>query len=72
MGSDSKYSLSKQYTFVMMKQNCQQKCSVPDTRKLVMARNNTVRKYLIGRSYKNDEFDWSFLFCDSIMRVMEL
>ena len=26
----------------------------------------------IGHSYKNDEFDWSFLFCDSIMRVMEL
>ena len=56
----------------MMKQNCQQKCSVPDTRKLIMARNNTVRKYLIGRSYKNDEFDWSFLFRDSIMRVIEL
>ena len=52
MGSDSKYSLSKQYTFVMMKQNCQQ---LPDTRKPVMARSNTVRKYLIGRSYKNDQ-----------------
>ena len=26
---------------------------------------------LIGRSYKNDEFDWSCLFRDCIMRVME-
>ena len=37
-----------------------------------MARNNTVTKELIGRSYKNDEFDWSFLFRDCIMRAMEL
>ena len=25
-----------------------------------MTRNNTVTKQLIGCSYKNDEFDWSF------------
>ena len=35
-------------------------------------RNNTVTKYLIGRSYRNDEFDWSFLFRNCIMRVMEI
>ena len=37
-----------------------------------MTRNNKVTKYLIGCSYKNDEFDRSFLFRDCIMRVMEL
>ena len=25
-----------------------------------MSRNKQSRKYLIGRSYKNDEFDWPF------------
>ena len=25
-----------------------------------MSRNKQLRKYLIGRSYKNDEFDWPF------------
>ena len=25
-----------------------------------MSRNKQSRKYLNGRSYKNDEFDWSF------------
>ena len=29
-------------------------------------------KYLIGRSYKNHEFDWLFLFPDCIMHVIEL
>ena len=37
-----------------------------------MTPNNTVAKLLIGRSYKNDEFDLSFLFRDCIMHVMEL
>ena len=37
-----------------------------------MTLNNTVTKKLIGHSYKNDEFDWSSLFRDYIMRVMEL
>ena len=37
-----------------------------------ITRNNTVTNELIGRSYKNDEFDWSFLFRYCIMRVMEL
>ena len=37
-----------------------------------MTRNNTVTKYLIGRSYKNDKFDWSFLFRVCVKRVMEL
>ena len=37
-----------------------------------MTRNNAVTKSLIGPSYKNDEFDWSFLFRDCIMRVMKL
>ena len=32
--------------------------------------SHTVTKQSIGRSYKNDEFDWSFLFRDCIMRVM--
>ena len=26
----------------------------------------------MARSYKNDEFDWSFSFRDCIMRVMEV
>ena len=29
-----------------------------------MSRNKQSRKYLIGRSFKNDEFDWPFLFGD--------
>ena len=37
-----------------------------------MTRYNTVTKELIGCSYKNNEFDWSFLFRDCIMPVMEL
>ena len=37
-----------------------------------MSRNKQSRKYLIGRSYKNDEFDWSFLFGDCIMRNMKM
>ena len=38
-----------------------------------MTRINAVTvKLLIGRSYKNDEFDWSFLFRDCVMRVMKL
>ena len=27
-----------------------------------MSHNKQSRKYLIGRSYKNDEFDWPLLF----------
>ena len=26
---------------------------------------------MIGRSYKNNEFDWSFVFCDCIMCGMD-
>ena len=37
-----------------------------------MSRNKQLRKYLIGRSYENDKFDWSFLFRDDIMLVMEV
>ena len=33
-----------------------------------MSRNKQSRKYLINcRSYENDEFDWPFLFDDSII-----
>ena len=32
-----------------------------------MSRNKQSRKHLIGRSYKNDEFDWPFLFGDCII-----
>ena len=32
-----------------------------------MSRNKQSRKYLIDRSYKNDKFDWPFLFGDCII-----
>ena len=32
-----------------------------------MSRNIQSRKYLIGCSYKNDEFDWPFLFGNCII-----
>ena len=32
-----------------------------------MSRNKQSRKYLIGCSHKNDEFDWPFLFGNCII-----
>ena len=35
-----------------------------------MTHNKQSQKYLIGRSYKNDEFYWPFLFGDCKLRYI--